>query len=71
MTFSAAPLKAAHFTTAIVRMLGKAVKLRHCPATVSALAFSAVVLGRAEAGFQPGLFRAARKTHENHWRRVV
>ena len=28
--------RAAHFITAIVRMLGKAVKLRHCPATVSA-----------------------------------
>jgi hypothetical protein len=27
---------AARFTTAIARMLGKAVKLRHCPATVSA-----------------------------------
>jgi hypothetical protein len=26
----------AQFTTAIVRMLGKAVKFRHCPATVSA-----------------------------------
>jgi hypothetical protein len=34
---------AAQFTTAIVRMLGKAVKLRHCPATVSAPAIQAVL----------------------------
>jgi hypothetical protein len=27
---------AAQFTTAVARMHGKAVKLRHCPATVSA-----------------------------------
>ncbi len=29
-------MKAVHFTTAIARMLGKAVKDRYCPATVSA-----------------------------------
>jgi hypothetical protein len=28
--------KAVHFTSAIARMLGKAVKVRYCPATVSA-----------------------------------
>jgi hypothetical protein len=36
--YAAAPL-----ITAIVRMLGKAVKLRHCPATVSAPVFLAVI----------------------------
>jgi hypothetical protein len=29
-------IRAAQFTTAIARMLGKAVKVRYCPATVSA-----------------------------------
>ena len=43
---------AANITTAIVRMLGKAVKLRHCPATVSAPAAWPVVSARA--GNQPG-----------------
>jgi len=28
--------EAAHYTTVFARMLGKAVKFRHCPATVSA-----------------------------------
>jgi hypothetical protein len=37
-------VEAAQFTTAIVRMLGKAVKFRHCPATVSAPASALVVL---------------------------
>ena len=39
---------AAQLTTAIARMLGKAVKFRHCPATVSAPASFPVVerLGR-------------------------
>ena len=36
---------AAHFTTAIARMLGKAVKFRHCPATVSATRRSPVLCG--------------------------
>ena len=36
-------------------MLGKAVKLRHCPATVSALASMAVV--SAKAGSQLGYLR--------------
>jgi hypothetical protein len=34
---------ATQFITAIARMLGKAVKFRHCPATVSAPAMLAVV----------------------------
>jgi hypothetical protein len=38
-------------TTAIVRMLGKAVKLRHCPATVSASGSTDV-----ERGDQPEFF---------------
>jgi hypothetical protein len=46
---------AAQFTTAIARMLGKAVKVRHCPATVSASAPVPVVQGcRIKAEFQPG-----------------
>jgi hypothetical protein len=57
-------LGAAHFTTAIVRMFGKAVKLRHCPATVSALALRPVL--SAMAGNQPRLFRLARKFLVNH-----
>jgi hypothetical protein len=48
-------VQAAHLITAIVRMLGKAVKLRHCPATVSAPAFTAVV--SAAAGSQYGHLR--------------
>jgi len=35
---------AAQLTTAIARMFGKAVKVRHCPATVSAPASLSVVL---------------------------
>ncbi len=35
-----------HNIIVIVRMLGKAVKLRHCPATVSAPVFLAVVYRR-------------------------
>jgi hypothetical protein len=46
---------AAQSTTAIARMLGKAVKLRHCPATVSAPAQRPVLSARA--GNQPGIFR--------------
>src|ERR1700728_4839465 len=43
-------------------MLGKAVKFRHCPATVSAPVSTPVVLGyRTKAGFQPGLFRRVRR----------
>jgi len=41
--------RAAFLTTAIARMLGKAVKLRHCPATVSAPALAAVVAVGREA----------------------
>jgi hypothetical protein len=36
-------IRAAQFTTAIARMLGKAVKVRYCPATVSAASSGAVV----------------------------
>ena len=46
-------------TTAIARMLGKAVKLRHCPATVSAPASTGRRMVRA--GNQPGYFRIVRK----------
>ena len=49
---TAASVRAAHLITAIVRMLGKAVKLRHCPATVSAPASTAVIF--AAAGSQYG-----------------
>jgi hypothetical protein len=52
----AALQKAAQRTTAIARMLGKAVKLRHCPATVSAPAQRPVL--RVRAGNQPGSFRS-------------
>jgi len=38
-------LCAAHSTIVIARMHGKAVKLRHCPATVSATAFLSVDSG--------------------------
>ena len=41
---------AAQFTTAIARMLGKAVKVRHCPATVSASASVAVGFGSSDEG---------------------
>jgi hypothetical protein len=44
MTSLLQPYAAATHTTAIARMLGKAVKFRHCPATVSAPASFAVVL---------------------------
>lgn len=60
------PLGRAQFTTAIARMLGKAVKLRHCPATVSATA--SWPFNRARAGNQPGSFRGSRKPHTNHWK---
>ncbi len=56
MTSLAASLsERSQFKTAIARMLGKAVKFRHCPATVSAPASQAVVSARA--GHQPGLLR--------------
>jgi hypothetical protein len=42
-------------------MLGKAVKLRYCPATVSALASVPVLFEVTRAGFQPELFRLARE----------
>ena len=42
-------LGAAQFTTAIARMLGKAVKFRHCPATVSAPA-PVPVVGLSDEG---------------------
>jgi hypothetical protein len=45
MTFRLLLRGAAQFAIAIVRMLGKAVKIRHCPATVSATASLPVVLG--------------------------
>jgi hypothetical protein len=38
------PDAAAPLTTAIARMFGKAVKFRHCPATVSAPALLPMVL---------------------------
>jgi hypothetical protein len=51
---------AVHLTTGIARMLGKAVKLRHCPATVSAPATIAVVWdnggGRKSVRVPFGLF---------------
>ncbi len=56
--------RAAQNTTAIARMLGKAVKLRHCPATVSAPAQRPVLSGRA--GNQPGSFRLSRRSLVNH-----
>jgi len=43
MTSLLPPRAAALLIIAIARMLGKAVKLRHCPATVSAPVFPAVV----------------------------
>ena len=59
-------------TTAIARMLGKAVKLRHCPATVSAPAPMPRRLGHwVKAGFQPGFFRPSRRARGNHWRRAA
>jgi hypothetical protein len=45
MTYLLLRRGAAQFITAIVRMHGKAVKLRHCPATVSAPASAPVQLG--------------------------
>src|ERR1035438_8766446 len=45
-------------------MLRKAVKLRHCPATVSAPAHWPVLSVRA--GNQPGFFRQSRRSHINH-----
>jgi hypothetical protein len=60
------------FTTAIARMLGKAVKVRHCPATVSAPARPARRMGVGKAGFQPGFFAHANKDPDgNHWRRAA
>jgi hypothetical protein len=44
MTSLLQPDAAAPLTTAIARMLGKAVKFRHCPATVSAPASLPVIL---------------------------
>ena len=43
MTSLLPPRAAAQLIIAIARMFGKAVKLRHCPATVSAPVFPAVV----------------------------
>jgi len=61
MTYRLPHEPAAQFTTAIVRMHGKAVKVRHCPATVSAPATTPVVLRSSQkAGIQPGLFRCMR-----------
>jgi hypothetical protein len=48
-------------------MLGKAVKVRHCPATVSAPASAAVVL--AMAGSQFGYLRIIRGPIR-HWRQA-
>jgi hypothetical protein len=39
--------RAAFLTMAIARMFGKAVKLRHCPATVSAPVSASVVAARS------------------------
>jgi hypothetical protein len=48
---------AVNFRTAIARMLGKAVQIRHCPATVSAPALVLVVSTMYEsAGSEPGPF---------------
>jgi hypothetical protein len=46
--------QAAQFITAIVRMLGKAVKVRHCPATVSATRLGSFTPDPAQADIQPG-----------------
>jgi hypothetical protein len=46
---------AAQLTTAIARMLGKAVKVRHCPATVSAPA-SFCIIGAKEDLLSQGFF---------------
>jgi hypothetical protein len=43
MTSLLQPYAAAPHITAIARMLGKAVKVRHCPATVSAPASPSVI----------------------------
>jgi hypothetical protein len=55
MPSSLLPSEQHHLTTVIARMLGKAVKFRHCPATVSAPASKAVV--SAKAGSQLGYLR--------------
>ncbi len=58
-------LFAAQLTTVIARMLGKAVKLRHCPATVSAPAcvtVHSVMSLRQEFG--QGSFAPSRLTPE-------
>ena len=53
---------AAQLTTAIVRMLGKAVKFRHCPATVSAPRSTSV-----ERGNQLELVAQRRWLAQDHW----
>ena len=56
------PAGATSHTTAIARMLGKAVKIRHCPATVSAPALRAVVSAKGqEASLGIRSLRAAPK----------
>jgi len=49
MTSLLRPRASAQLIIAIARMFGKAVKLRHCPATVSAPVSTAVILRSAEA----------------------
>jgi hypothetical protein len=43
--FGCSIFSAALVSKAIVRMLGKAVKVRHCPATVSAADFDSLRIG--------------------------
>jgi len=49
-------------------MLGKAVKVRHCPATVSAPALEPVVLGEKQE-ISLG-FWCEPETQLNHWKRI-
>jgi len=56
----------AHFTTAIARMLGKAVKFRYCPATVSAPVFLPVLFDDWKSRISARVPSPCAKYPENH-----
>jgi hypothetical protein len=58
---------AAQPTTAIARMFGKAVKVRHCPATVSAPALLAVVFVTGTKEVLARVLRISESCPFSHW----
>ena len=70
MTFRMLLHLEALFIMAIARMLGKAVKFRHCPATVSASRSVPVFIGYCVRMSARAVSFSTKCPEENHWTRT-